>query len=191
MYGMIFRAVEGLVRRDHGEDAWLAICARVGREPEPFVQMQTYPDALLVELVGAASAQLGVPPEAVMHGFGRFWIEYTAATGYGNLLDLCGSTFEDFLEGLDDMHARISLMMPHLEPPGFDLERGADGALRLHYRSHRRGFEPVVGGLLEALAERFGVRLNTTWSVEGDSGDEHTVFALRLERGAGRARDVA
>ena len=42
------------------------------------------------------------------------------------------------------MHTRLSLSMPHLEPPSFVCEQDGSDRLRLEYWSHRSGLAPMV-----------------------------------------------
>ena len=65
MYGLINKAVEGLVRSRFGDAAWDRIRARAGLPDEPFVGMEQYPDKTTYDLVGAASAELGAPAESM------------------------------------------------------------------------------------------------------------------------------
>jgi len=159
MYGLVNRAIEDLVRKQHGEATWQRIRERAGVPGRAFVAMESYPDAITYALVGAASEGLGLPAESVLEAFGEFWMTYTAEEGYGDLLGLMGSTFEQFMDNLDAMHTRIAATMPHLVPPTFHREALADGASILHYESEREGLAPMVIGLLRGLAQRFGVAI--------------------------------
>ena len=159
MYGLVNRAIEGLVLEKFGQDAWRRICKRAQLGQPNFVAMEAYDDAITYGLVAAASAELGMKPEAILEAFGEYWTQYTIEEGYGNLLSMMGNTLEEFLENLDSMHARVGGTMPQLVPPSFEREPQPDGSSILHYRSDREGLAPMVLGLLKGLAKRFGVRL--------------------------------
>lgn len=159
MYGLVNRAIKGLVTEKFGEDKWNNICERAGVESSSFVAMEAYDDAVTFSLVGAASAELGLEQSAVLEAFGEYWTVYTIDEGYGDLLSMMGSTLEEFLQNLDSMHARIGGTMPELIPPSFEREPQEDGSSILHYRSEREGLAPMVTGLLRGLARRFSIEL--------------------------------
>ena len=62
MYGLINKAVRGLVLEQFGDDVWARIRGRAGVEEEDFLSMTSYDDAVTYDLVAAASAELGHPP---------------------------------------------------------------------------------------------------------------------------------
>jgi len=156
MYGLVNRAIEQLVESLKGQEGWRRVCAAADWPDEGFVAMQTYDDALTYRLVGAVSAELGMPSDDVLRAFGAYWILYTAEEGYGDMLAMCGSDLRSFLEGMNRMHARVEATMPHIRPPHFEVHAGEDGSLTLHYESEREGLAPMVEGLITGLARRFG-----------------------------------
>ena len=157
MYGQVNRGIEGLVRKQFGDDAWTRICARAGVDGTGCVAMDTYDDAVTYGLVGAASAELGLDPADVLEAFGEFWTSYTLEEGYSDLLSMMGGNLDEFLDNLDTMHVRIGGTMPKLVPPSVQREPQDDGSSILHYRSTRDGLAPMVIGLIKGLAKRFGI----------------------------------
>ena len=117
MYGMVNKAIQDLVSTNFGEDKWLTIKEKVGFEDDFFISMQSYPDELTYDLVGAASEVLELDPAAILEAFGEYWILYTAEEGYGEMLALSGSTLAEFLGNLNLLHERITNIMPQLKPP--------------------------------------------------------------------------
>lgn len=178
MYGLINKAVEGLVRSRFGEDAWARIRTRAGLPDEPFVSMEQYPDKSTYDLVAAASAELGAPAEAILEEFGRYWTVYTAEAGYGELIRSAGSTLPEFLRNLDQLHTRVQLSFPHLSPPSFAVQRERADGLDLEYYSGRPGLAPLVVGLLRGLGERFDLDLEIR-SERVEAGRAHDVFHIR------------
>ena len=177
MYGLVNRAIEGLVRQQFGDDAWGKVCERAGMERPTFVAMETYDDAITFGLVAAASAELGLEPHDVLEAFGEFWTSYTIEEGYGDLLSMMGNTLDEFLDNLDTMHARIGGTMPELVPPSFEREPQDDGSSILHYRSTRVGLAPMVIGLVRGLAKRYGVVIDVQHIEEVEAG--HHRFSIR------------
>lgn len=182
MYGLVNKAIEDLVRQQGGEGAWQRVAEEAGFGDRTFLSMEVYDDALTYRLVAAGAEALGKSPEKLLEELGFFWIRYTASEGYGELMDLFGSTLEEFLGNLDAMHARIGMSMSALDPPSFHFEPGADGKHLLHYRSGRPGLAPMVLGLLRGLAARFRTDVVVTL-LPREPGADHDVF--RIERRAG------
>lgn len=180
MYGLVNRAIEQLVKTQHGEDTWRRITARVAGLPGQFVSMQQYPDDVTYGLVAAASAELGAPPEQVLEGFGRYWITYTADEGYGDLLSMGGHSVQQFLLNLDALHARVGSRFDELVPPSFQCTEVKDGTLLLHYHSRRKGLAPLVVGLLKGLGERFKQPIEIEHRDRTADGASHDTFFLRI-----------
>jgi hypothetical protein len=180
MYGLVNKAIADLVVSAHGEAAWERICDSAGFPDRDFVSLQTYPDRLTYDLVQAASEHLGVPVPELLRAFGRHWMLFTAREGYAGLLDASGLDFEHFLDNLDAMHARLGLAFPELCPPSFYCEHPRPGHVRLHYQSDRAGLTPMILGLLDGLAERFGVQLDVSLEPAGTGGVDHDVFDLHF-----------
>ena len=105
MYGLINRAVKGLVTEQFGIEAWDRIRTRAGLEDEDFISMESYDDSVTYDLVAAATEELGLSADTILEAFGGYWVEYTAVEGYGALLDSAGSTLPVFF--------RISIRCTH------------------------------------------------------------------------------
>lgn len=181
MYGLVNQGVQDLVVQLGGEDLWTRIRQRAGVEFDTFVGMDVYPDELTGRLVAAVSETLGISAAEVLRTFGRHWILYTGRKGYGAVFDTMGRTLPQFLGNLDAMHARLSLSMPHLEPPSFVCEETGPGQLRLEYYSHRRGLAPMVVGLIEGLGEVFGLDVRTKQTLATDDGADHDEFMIEFD----------
>ena len=104
MYGLINRAVKGLVTEQFGSEAWDRIRVRAGIEEEDFISMESYDDAVTYRLVEAASETLELPAETILEAFGEYWTVYTIEEGYGDLVSLMGSTLNEFLDNLSSQH---------------------------------------------------------------------------------------
>jgi hypothetical protein len=178
MYGLINKAVEGLVRSRFGDAVWDRVRSRAGLPDEPFLSMEQYDDKVTFDLVEAASAELGAPPHVVLEQFGLYWIRYTAEAGYGELMQTAGRTLPEFLANLDQMHTRVQLSFPHLKPPSFSVSDQTPTSLTLHYRSERAGLAPLVIGLLKGLGERFGLELSI--EAQRTTGEKpHDIFHVQ------------
>ncbi|MEY3160916.1 MAG: hypothetical protein RIT25_907 [Planctomycetota bacterium] len=177
MYGLINKAVEGLIRSRFGDDTWNRIRESAGLPDRPFLSMEQYPDASTYALVGAASRILGAEPEAILREFGRYWTEYTGEAGYGELMRSAGKTLPEFLRNLDQMHTRIQLALPHLKPPSFTVSDETADSLVLHYFSDREGLAALVEGLVDGLAKRFSLEV-TIRRMRAEAPTPHDAFHL-------------
>ena len=178
MYGLVNKAVVDLVLSKFGQDTWNAIKKKAEVDIDVFVSMDGYPDEITYRLVGAASEVLKIPPEKVLEAFGEHWVLYTAAEGYGPMLDASGKTLREFLENLDALHARVALTMPQLKPPRFRLIPVDDQTMKLEYYSTRQGLAPMVVGLLRGLSVRF----KTPIEIAHASKEGHEEFVIRTSQ---------
>ncbi len=181
MYGLVNKAIEDLISREHGAECWESVIRKAGIDDAGFVSMDSYDDGLTYGLVGAASDVLDVPAADLLEAFGRYWILYTAREGYGELIDLSGGSFAEFLENLDNLHTRVGLSFPELRPPSFSCEQVGDHSYHLTYRSERDGLAPMVIGLVRGLADKFGLQVTISHPHKrGEQGNKHDVFAIEV-----------
>lgn len=180
MYGLVNRAIEELMRKTHGDAVWEKIKEKAGVDVEVFVRMDAYPDDITYRLIGAAAEVLNQPPEVLLRAFGEYWTLYTGSEGYGALLDAAGSTLQETLANLDDLHVRVGLMYPELKPPSFRCTDVTEDGVVLHYYSPREGLAPMVIGLIEGLGKRFGQRLEIERLARREAGDDHDSFGIRI-----------
>ena len=179
MYGLVNKAIKDLVVNNYGQDKWEEIAKKSDFHEAEFVGLHPYDDALTYKLVGNASAVLGADASAVLELFGEYWITYTADEGYGELMDLCGDTFTEFLGNLDMLHTRMNSMMPHLAPPQFSIQNETDQSVELLYRSHREGLVPMLYGLIRGLGKRFGLTCEIELLSEKSETQDFHLFLIR------------
>lgn len=179
MYGLVNKAVEQMVCVQFGEEVWETIKAQAGVDIDAFMSMEGYPDEVTYRLIAAASTVLNLPAAQVLEAFGEYWVRYTASEGYGELMQLAGSTLPEFLQNLDNLHARIGLTFTHLKPPSFQCTDATDDTMRLHYYSTREGLAHMVIGLLRGLGERFHTTVSVTQACDRSVGADHDEFIVQ------------
>ncbi|SDX34686.1 Haem-NO-binding [Albimonas donghaensis] len=189
MYGLVNNGVKAFILGAHGQGAWDSICAQAGLSGVEFESMVAYDDDLTYRLVGAVADHLGLPAATVLEVFGHFWVDFSRDTSVGRLMVFEGATLVERLRNLDEMHERVKLVMPHLEPPSFEFEPVGEGLHRLHYYSAREGLQPMVIGLLHGLAAESGERVEIDHVARRDDGADHDVFELRMLDAAAAAGD--
>ncbi len=159
MYGLVNKAIHNMVVEKFGEPSWNKIKEKAGLDIDLFLSMESYDDAVTYQLVGAGSEVLDIPAYDILVEFGKYWVEFTAEQGYGDMLKMAGNNFVEFLTNLDNMHAGIGYTYPNLRPPSFTCEVIDNENLILQYRSEREGLAPLVVGLLYGLGKRFNLDL--------------------------------
>ena len=183
MYGIINNAVRELVVKNFGEQSWDNIIARVGCPHHEFNTLEPYEDKTTYDLVSAASEELGVTPEEVLHLFGKHWVGYTQNNGYGVLMDMFGHSFIESLKNLNQLHMRMGFSMPDMRAPDFRVQKELDdGSVLLEYHSTREGLSNMVVGLLESLAQKFGQTAEVT-IVERQEGQDFELFHIKISEG--------
>jgi hypothetical protein len=182
MYGLVNKAIQDLICEKFGEDKWMEIKKLSGFEDDFFVGLQSYPDSLTYTLVKNASKVLGADASVVMEAFGEYWILYTASEGYGDMLELAGDNFVDFLNNLDMLHNRVAGIMPGLIPPQFSTRNETSNSIELEYRSQREGLTPMVIGLTRGLCKRFELKeYKISHIQQKDSNHDCHVFKIEWQ----------
>jgi hypothetical protein len=178
MYGMVNRAIEQMVVSAHGPAVWENIKERAGVDVDIFISSEGYPDALTYNLVGAASAELGVPADQILEAFGVHWVVKTTQEGYSDMMSAGGKTLREFLLNLPNFHARLSMIFPHLAPPEFKVDDLGETSVRLHYFSGRPGLAPFVKGLMVGLGQSYNQRVIVEHNASKAEGADHDEFTI-------------
>ncbi|WP_299850287.1 heme NO-binding domain-containing protein [uncultured Roseovarius sp.] len=178
MYGMVNEGIHTFIQANYGDGTWQSICDKAGLDRREFERMASYDDAITYSLVGAIVDQTGISQDEVLQIFGGYWIEFVNQSNFGKLMRMSGDSFVDRVNGLDDMHDRILLAMPHLKPPSFELEGVGDKTYHLHYYSDREGLSPMVIGLLYGLASDTGEKIRVTHLPATPETSDHEVFEI-------------
>ena len=177
---MINKAIRTLVTREAGEEVWEQVLESSGIDEDVFEDLDAYDDSVTFSLVGAVSETLGVPPGDVLEMFGVYWATDVAPKGYGEYYNAFGDDFESFVAGLDEMHVRITKMLPSLVPPAFEIEELGENHFKVHYVSQRDGLAPLAVGMLKGVALHFGGEADIK-QLEYKGTDDHDVFEVRFK----------
>jgi hypothetical protein len=181
MYGLVNKAIQDMVCSRFGKKTWEEIKQKAEVDVEVFISMEGYPDDLTHRLVKAASFVLNLSPSEIMQAFGEFWVKYTSEEGYGEMMDMSGDTLPEFLENLDNLHARVGISFPKLQPPSFECSDIEENSLCLHYYSSREGLTPMIVGLVKGLGTRFDTEVDITQTQSRDNGAEHDEFLVKYK----------
>lgn len=181
MYGLVNKGIHDMVCSRFGEDTWQAIAQKAEIEVDTFISMEGYPDDVTHRLVKAASQVLGLSASDIMQAFGEYWVEYTAQEGYGEMMAMCGDNLFEFLQNLDNLHARIGVIFPHHQPPSFNCTDVDADSLHLHYHSSREGLAPMVIGLVKGLGTRFNTEVDVTQTQSRNEGADSDRFLIEYK----------
>jgi len=139
MYGIVNKAVKGLITEQFGEKTWQNVKSRSGIMIDDFLSNEAYDDSVTYKLAGAAAEELGITVDQVLHAFGEYWILKTGMEHYGSLMEAGGNNLKEFLENLPNFHSRVMLMFPDLTPPEFRTSDAGENDIKIHYYSDRPG----------------------------------------------------
>ena len=142
-----------------GQDAWDDVARRCGLNDQHLITAEYSDDAVTFDVIGALADRMGVDVDAALEAFGRHWIAYAGASAFARVMAMAGDDVETFIENLDRMHASIKSTMPLARMPHFALVEATTDRLTVIYESERTGLGPFVRGILAAVAERFGERM--------------------------------
>lgn len=181
MYGLVNKALQGFVQSQYGSSSWEKIKSKANINIDSFISMQSYPDEVTYQLAAAVSKELQISLEEVLEAFGIYWVRFTAEEGYGQMLELCGTSLKEFLMNLDALHARIGLTFPELRPPSFTCTNITENSLQLHYYSKREGLTSFVIGLIKGLGKKFDTHVKISPVKIRSSGSDHDVFLLEFK----------
>ena len=184
MKGITFNLLEEVVRREYGEETWDALLQAAGLDGI-YTSLGSYPDPDLYKLVGAASAALQMPADAVLRWFGR------------NALPLLAQRYPKFFEGhastrpfvltLNDIiHPEVRKLYPGAIVPEFGFDTSSDEVLVMTYYSARR-ICAFAEGLIQGAADHYGEEVAFEQPQCMNRGDEKCVLRISFKkREAGR-----
>jgi len=154
MHGFIIHGIEIFLRRRHGDDVWAAACAVSGLDRRGTQIMRDYPPETLRQALRAAADILSIGCDELLEDIGG-WVP--RLENMRHILRFSGSTFEDFVLSLDDLHDRARMVLPGLELPRITTEITGDHSYRLTVTSDSQEWYPVLAGLLRGMADEYGV----------------------------------
>ena len=179
MYGIVNKAIEGLITDEFGAETFQLIKDASGFKDDVFLSNFSYDDRLTYDLLSHASEITKVPLEDLLLRFGEYWVRKTGMEQYGNLMRAGGADLKTFLINLPNLHNRIMLIYPELTPPEFVISDISDHHLLIHYFSKRRGLQYFVKGLLQGLGEMYSEPIQVHIINSRVSGSDHDVFEVK------------
>lgn len=186
MHGLINRAFQSFLRDTYGAAAWEAIAAGAGADAQGFEAMLVYDPVVTEGLVTAACAVLRRPRETVLEDFGHHLVSHPNLEPLRRLLRFSGTTFLDFLLGLEDMRDRARLAVPDLDLPALSLAEDGPDRFTLSCSAPIGGTGHVYLGLLRAMADDYGALVFLDHIGSRDGQEAVTVQIVTARHSEGR-----
>ncbi|MGQ0537366.1 MAG: heme NO-binding domain-containing protein [Gemmatimonadaceae bacterium] len=157
MHGIIFVELKKYVHAGFGAAAWERVCREAGVKRAGSLATQTYPDAELVALLGAASRVSGIAVPDLLIGFGEFIVPDLVKV-YGAFVDKSWTAL-DLLENTESViHRAVRLQDPNAAPPRLRIERPGPTQVVIRYSSPRR-LCAVAKGIIRGVGQHYGETL--------------------------------
>ncbi|EYB86139.1 hypothetical protein Y032_0285g1364 [Ancylostoma ceylanicum] len=155
MIGWTHVCISTLIIRRYGMEIWQQILRKAGFSEGSEFEVQTYyDDTETMRIFRTAAGILGLSVDDMWEVYGEFLITYACETGWEKMLACMANNLQEFLDNLNSMHYFIDQIAfkSEMRGPTFQCESVGEGALRLHYFSHRQGLFPIVKGLVRRTA---------------------------------------
>jgi hypothetical protein len=178
MYGIVNKAIEGLVITKFGSEKWAEIKLKSGVTEDAFLSNQSYPDKTTFDLAISASEVLKIDLKDILIEFGEYWVLNTGQENYGSLMKAGGNNLKEFLINLPNFHSRVMLIYPKLTPPEFKITNIESNAVQVHYYSTRNGLTYFMYGLLSGLGKMYKVDVEINILSEKENNGDHDVFKI-------------
>lgn len=153
MHGLVNRSFQNFLRDTYGAALWESVVHAAELPPQGFEALLTYDDRLTDAMIGAASAHLGKPRDALLEDFG---IHLAGREGLRRLLRFGGADFTDFLYSLEELPGRAKLAVPDLILAEMTLSHAPPGRFMVAFRGGHPCLAQVMCGILQAMADDFG-----------------------------------
>jgi hypothetical protein len=153
MKGVVFNLLEQAVTDAHGADAWMDLIDAAGVDGT-YTSLGSYPDEEMFALVGAASAALNLPPEAILRWFGQKAMPMLAVK-YGAFFEGHRNAESFVLSVNDIIHPEVRKLYSGAGCPHFHFTHEPDGQLIVGYHSPRKLCH-LAQGFIEGASAHFG-----------------------------------
>jgi hypothetical protein len=150
MYGVINKAIEGLVTDNYGEAVWQQMKLKSATKVANFIASEPYDDMETYQMAKVASEI-----QEVFFNFGERWITMAGIQYYALLMQAEGNDLGEFLVNLPAFHHRVMIMYPNISPPEFKIVVAGVRKVELHYYSTREGLTDFMNGLIAGMAKLY------------------------------------
>jgi predicted hydrocarbon binding protein len=175
MKGIVFTLLNEMVEENYGLEAWDQLLQNASCDGI-YISTETYPDAELMALVGAASEMTNIPANALVKAFGEYM--FPSFQEKYPILFKEGMTFKPFLLTVDRViHVEVRKLYPDAGLPEFKYQDESDNELVMLYRSPRK-LCALAEGLIAGAAKHFNADYQLKHDICMHNGDDHCRFEL-------------
>ncbi|CAE8687125.1 unnamed protein product [Polarella glacialis] len=157
MHGLIHIVLKEFLVTQFGEEVWCKVLEKCSlpRDDTSLVDVgRQYEDKLTLTAIDAAFGILGVSRDAGLELFGAFFVTYLARQGWVPMLISMGSSLEEFINNLNEMHHFLERDLRSSVFPFFATSQDDQGCLLLTYSSAR-----YLPGLVRGVLRELGCAL--------------------------------
>ncbi|WBU59138.1 heme NO-binding domain-containing protein [Paracoccus albus] len=154
MHGFIIRGIELFLRARHGDGVWADVSAEAGIDRRGTMLLRTYSGAVAYALIQTASQVLKLNRDELLEDIGG-WIPRLDSVRH--VMRFSGSSFEDFVLSLDDLHDRGRVVLPGLNLPRIATRVTGPRQYLLRLAAEDSDWYPVLAGFLRGMADDYGV----------------------------------
>uniref|UniRef100_A0A8R1E9B1 guanylate cyclase n=1 Tax=Caenorhabditis japonica TaxID=281687 RepID=A0A8R1E9B1_CAEJA len=155
MYGLVIEGVRFMIQENWGPQVLQQVQKLTLLSEKSISTHDQYSEHVVPQMFKAIHEITGTPYEQIGVLAGRFFVQFLIRNGYGDLMNVMGRRFSDFIKGLDNIHEYFRFSYPKLRAPSFYCKSESEDGLVLHYRSRRTGYLSYVIGQLVELARVF------------------------------------
>jgi len=177
MKGIVFSLLNEMVEDTFGLTAWDQILNDTGLEGI-YVATETYEDAEMFALVGAAEKATGIPAGDLLRQFGEYMLPHFFRSfpmffeGQKNL--------KEFLLTVDQViHVEVRKLYPNAGLPEFEYEDLEDRELVMLYSSPRK-LCALAEGLISGSAKHFKQEYSLDHTVCMHTGADHCRLEIKM-----------
>lgn len=156
MDALLLRSLQNYVLGTFGVTKWQEVCTTADQPSQTYEPMLRYEPGLSDRVADIVAWVLGRPVEAIWEDVGTYLVTNPDREGIRRLLRFGGVSFSDFLHSLEELPARAKLALPELDPPEVILDEVGPDRFELRCRSHLRGIQHVLMGVVTAMADDYG-----------------------------------
>lgn len=156
MHGMINKGLQSFVTAIYGASRWEEVRELADLKTQSFEAMLSYDDMITEQILDAVEELTGRERPNILEDFGTFIVSEHSSPAVRRLLRLGGENYTEFLYSLEDIHGRLSIVLPDLEVPNLELEELGKDKFRVKYAFSKLGYSAVFLGLLRAMADDYG-----------------------------------
>lgn len=192
MHGLIFVTWEKyLSQRLSGTALYQYREALEGKVAPTLLASRVYDDDLLLAAVTAASRIAAIPPDTLLHEYGRYFITNGLTRHLCAYLLTQAHSGRELLLSMHDSHQQMSRLPESLTPPLFQYRTQADkpNELTLIYDSPRK-LCSVLKGAIEGAAERYGEQVKIVERSCMKKGDPTCIFEIRFSAPSDRHKET-